>query len=178
MPARTYHQQSPSAPGSASTQAAATRVPRPLRWLVPGLLGLIVLYAALPIVMMLDREFLGASIMRNNPDLDPAWLDRSVTDAIIYTVALHAIDIVLATWFVVKSLQGRNWARIALTVYLVLATLLGMISVAAGPEYYWAAFGADAIHIAMIVLLWVPRSSRRFFATRRGARPLRAPASR
>jgi hypothetical protein len=145
---------------------SAPVVPPPLWWLVPGLVGLIALYAALPIVMMLDRDFLAASIVRNTPDLDPAWLHWAVDGAILYTAVLHTVDIALATWFVVKSLQGRRWARIALTVYLVLATVLGMISVAAGPEYYWAALGADAIHILMIVLLWAPRSSRSFFAVR------------
>ena len=170
MQAQPYHQNSGFAPGSGPNEVVRTGIPRPLRWLVPGLLGLIVLYAALPIVMMLDREFLGASILRNNPGLDPGWLDQSVNNAIIYTASLHAIDIALATWFVVKALQGRNWARIALTVYLVLATVLGMISVAAGPEYYWAAFGADAIHVAMLVLLWLPRSSRAYYAARRRTR--------
>ncbi|MET7334592.1 hypothetical protein [Nonomuraea sp. NPDC005650] len=139
-------------------------VPLPLRLLVPALIVLLALYVALPVAMAVDRGSTGASIMRDNPALDPADLGFAVNAALVYTFALHAVSAVLAVWFTVKALKARRWARIALTGYLVLATLGSFASAAAGPEYYWAVIPTDAIQLAMIAALWLPGPARRFFA--------------
>ncbi|MEO3797120.1 hypothetical protein ABGB14_43555 [Nonomuraea sp. B10E15] len=142
-------------------------VPTALRLLVPYMLVLVVLYIALPVQMAVDRDFTSASIMRNNPTLDPADLDFAVNAAIVYAIVLHALDAVLVVWFVLKALKGRHWARIALTVYLVIATLASYISAAAGSEYWWAVISGNVIHLAMIAALWLPASARAFFAAHR-----------
>ncbi|MEV6040354.1 hypothetical protein AB0L65_55240 [Nonomuraea sp. NPDC052116] len=122
------------------------------------------LYVALPVAMAMNRGSTGASIMRNNPSLDPADLGFAVDAALVYTFVLHAVSAALAIWFTVKALKGRRWARVALTGYLLLAALGSFTSAAAGAEYYWAVIPTDAIHLVMIAVLWLPRSARRFFA--------------
>lgn len=124
-----------------------------------------VLYIALPVMMAVDRDYTSASIMRNNPSLSPADLDFAVNAAIVYAIVLHAVSSAAAVWLVVKALRGRRWARIALTAYLILATLGSLVSAAAGAEYLWAVIPSDAIQLAMIVLLWLPAPSRRFFGS-------------
>jgi len=124
--------------------------------------------------MAVDREFTANSITKNEPNLDPAHLDFAITGAIVYAVVMHAIDVVLSVWFTVKALRGRQWARIALTVYLVIATFGSLYSAAAGTEYLWAVIPGDGVHIAMLALLWLPRSVREFFAAHRAANRARA----
>ena len=58
----------------------------------------------------------------------------------------------------------------ALTAYLVIATAGSLYSAASGTQFLWAVIPGDAIHIVMLVLLWVPRSVRDFFAVHRSRR--------
>lgn len=151
-----------SAPRAA--EAMAHPVPTALRWLVPAVAVGVVLLVALPAVMVLDRDFTVRAIMADNPGLDPAHLDFAVNVVLVDAVAWHTIDVVLSIWFVVKVLQRRQWARIALTVYLVIATLGSLYSAVQGTPFLWAVIPGDAVHLAMLALLWIPGSVRRFFA--------------
>lgn len=167
-----------SRPGSATPRAAEVMpqpVPTALRWLVPAVAVGVVLLVALPAVMVLDRDFTVRAIMQDNPGLDPAHLGFAVNAVLIDAVAWHTIDVILSIWFVVKVLQRRQWARIALTIYLVIATLGSLYSAAQGTPFLWAVIPGDAVHLAMLALLWLPVSVRRFFAAPPGPdRPSRS----
>ncbi|QPZ39433.1 hypothetical protein [Paramicrobacterium chengjingii] len=140
-------------------------IPIPLKWLIPAVGVGIFLLIALPVAMVIGRDgFLRDSVIANDPQLDPRYLEFALTASIIYAVVLHAIDVVLSIWFVVKIMQGRQWARIALSAYLVIATFGSLYSAAAGSAYLWAVIPGDSIHVIMLVLLWAPRSVRDFFA--------------
>ena len=142
-------------------------MPAVVRWLVPAVAVGVVLLVALPAVMALDRDFTARAILRNNPGLDPANLDFAINAVILYAVVLHAVDVILSIWLVIKVLQRRQWARIALTVYLVVATAGSLYSAAQGTQFLWAVIPGDTVHVAMLALLWVPRSVREFFAASR-----------
>lgn len=148
-----------------ASEASTPPVPTALRWLVPAVAVGVALLVALPAVMVLDRDSTVRAIMQDNPGLDPAHLDFAVNAVIIDAVAWHTIGVVLSIWFVVKVLQRRQWARIALTVYLVVATVGSLYSAAQGTQFLWAVIPGDAIHLAMLALLWIPRPVRRFFAS-------------
>ena len=172
MAAQAYRQKQPASTPGAGPQRASSPPPPPaaLRWLVVGVAVGVILLVALPVAMMIGRDgFLAESIMQNDPSLDPRQLEFAINAAIIYAVVIHAIDVVLTIWFVVKVLQGRQWARIALTAYLVVATFGSLYSAGSGSAYLWAVIPSDVLHIAMLALLWVPRSVRRFFAAHRAA---------
>ncbi|RBQ14536.1 hypothetical protein DP939_40470 [Spongiactinospora rosea] len=144
-------------------------VPEPpeLRLLARLLVVYIAVLVALPVQMLLNGDAVARSIMRNNPSLDPAHLDFAVAGAHIYSGGLHALDIVLTLWLVLKLRKGRTWARVAFSGYLVFASLASLVSAAAGSEYLWAVIASDALHVVMFALLWWPRRVREYFAAAR-----------
>ncbi|OZM79264.1 hypothetical protein [Pseudonocardia sp. MH-G8] len=141
--------------------------PPPLRWLGVALAVLVVVLAALPIMMALDPAMTAGTITREDPSLSGPQLDFAVAAAIAYGAVLHVIYAAVAVWFGVKAMKGRGWARIALTVLMVLATANSLDSASKGPEYLWWAIGGDVIHLVVLGLLWLPRSVREFFAAHR-----------
>lgn len=142
-------------------------MPTALRWLVPCVAVGVALLIALPAVLAFDRGFTADAIMQHEPALDPSHLELAIDLVIVDAVVWHSIDVVLSVWFVVKTLQGRHWARVALTAYLVIATVGSLYSAASGTQFLWAVVPGDAIHVVMLALLWVPRSVRDFFAAHR-----------
>ena len=130
--------------------------------------------------MIIDRDGTLATILADQPGLDEQAQGIAFVAVILYTAVLHAIDVVLLVWFTIKVLRGRGWARIALSVYLVAASILGLNSAVKGAEYLVVVITADLIHVIMLVLLWLPPSVRAFFAAHRPAgraRPVAAAAS-
>ena len=161
MEAQAYYQNVDGAAGGGVV------LPPPLRWLRVALALLLVLMVALPVLMTVDRGFVVPSIQRDDPFLSGDDLDFAVTVTLAFTWAVHFVYGAVAVWFTVKALRGRHWARIALTVAMVVATLNSLDSAAAGPEYYWAVIPSDVLQVGIVVLLWLPRSSRAFFAAHR-----------
>src|SRR5699024_12172021 len=72
--------------------------------------------------MLVRREELVASIERSSPGLSPEWMDWVMVFVMAYSIALHLLDVILLVWLTPKVLRGRRWARIILSVYLVVAT--------------------------------------------------------
>lgn len=138
--------------------------PAPLQWLTVSLVVVVALYIALPIAMALDREATTQSILVDRPSLSARELEFAIGAALLYSAVLHAVDIVLATWFVIKVRARRRWARVALTIYLVFVTLASYISWTEGPQFFWAVLSTAAVHLVMLALLWIPASSRGYFA--------------
>lgn len=149
------------------TDAPPSRAPAPLRWLIAGIVASIVLLIALPVAMLMNREGVEEAILRETPDLAPEHLGWVFAAVMAYTIVLHLIDVVLLVWLTPRVLRGRRWARIALTIYLVVATFFSLYSAAQGSMFLWVVIPTDLLHIVMLALLWVPRSVRRFFAAPR-----------
>jgi hypothetical protein len=148
-------------------------IPRVLWGIVPGMIVGVALLVALPVVMIVDRDDTIRAIMNDQPDLNPSHQGTAFVAVIVFAVAVHAVDAILTVWFGVQTLRGKQWARIALTVYLVVATLGSLASAAAVPTYLWAIIPGDGVHILMLVLLWLPPSVRAFFAAHRAGTPRR-----
>lgn len=142
-------------------------VPSALRWLTATIGALLVVLAVLPVTMTVNRDGTRESILRNEPSLDPGNLEFAVDAALWYTAVAHVLYGAVAVWLTVKVLRGRTWARVTLTVVMVLASLNSLDSASAGPEYYTAVIAGDVLHVAVIALLWLPRPVRDFFAARR-----------
>lgn len=152
-------------------QQAATPLttpPKALRWLIVGVVASIVLLVALPVAMLIDMDGLVESIMRESPDVASEHLDWVIVIVMVYTIGLHLIDVVLLLWLTPRVLRGRQWARIVLTVYLVIATFFSIENSAGkGDMFLWVVIPTDLLHIVMITLLWAPRSVRTYFAAHR-----------
>lgn len=142
--------------------------PKVLRWLIVGVVASIVLLIALPVAMLINRDGLVESIIRESPDVASEHLDWVIVIVMVYTVGLHLIDVVLLLWLTPRVLRGRQWARIALTVYLVVATFFSIENSAGkGAMFLWAVIPTDLLHVVMVALLWAPRSVRTYFASHR-----------
>lgn len=123
------------------------------------------LLIGLPLAMWIGRDgFLTDSILVDDPTLNAKELRFAVWASILYAAVLHAVDVAVTIWLMAKVWRARQWARIALTVYLVIATGGSLYSAAAGTSYLLVVIPTDALHIMMLVLLWLPRSVREFFA--------------
>jgi hypothetical protein len=154
----------------------AASMPRPMRWLVVGSVASVVLLLALPVMMLIDRNAVVATILGGGTQMDASdreWLlanlDRVFGFVMLYTVVLHAVCIGVLSWFTPKAVRGRNWARIGLSVFLIAVTCLSIISAAQGGMFLAFVIPSDIIHVLMLVLLWVPPSVGRFYAEHRSA---------
>ena len=151
--------------------------PWPMRWLAVGAIVSIILLIALPVMMLIDRDGVIVAIMRQGQQLDTAnreWLvahpDMVFGFVMIYTVVLHLVCAGVLGWFTPKAVRGCSWARIGLSIYLVAATCLSLISAVQGGMFLAIVIPTDIIHILMLVLLWVPPSVRQFYAAHRSVR--------
>lgn len=153
------------------SMAPATTPPKLLRWLIVGVVASIVLLLALPVAMLINMDGLVESIIRESPDVATEHLDWVIVIVMVYTVGLHLIDVVLLLWLTPRVLRGRQWARIVLTVYLVVATFFSIENSAGkGAMFLWVVIPTDVLHAIMITLLWAPRSVRAHFAAHRVGR--------
>lgn len=155
-----------------------------MRWLTIGAIVSIILLLALPVMMLIDRDGVIAAIMRQGQQLDTAnrqWLlanpDLVFGFVMIYTIVLHLVCVGVLSWFTPKAVRGRGWARIGLSVYLVVATCLSIISAVQGGMFLAIVIPTDAIHVLMLVLLWLPPSVGRFYAAHRSVRPSKSTAT-
>ena len=164
MDTHPYHQ------GAAPGAPDAPDAPATLRWLVAVFGALVVVLIALPVLMTVDRGFVTESILRGDPSLTGDQLQFAVGASLAFSWGLHVVYAAVGLWLVVKVLVGRRWARIALTVLMVLATANSIDSAMQGPEYYGWVIVGDVLQVAIIVLLWAPRTTRDFFARHRALR--------
>lgn len=165
MESQSYYQSS----GEEVAQPGAGRgvkLPPPLWWMRIVVGVVLALFVALPVVMTADRASVVDSILRDDPSLGGAALEFAIAAILAYTWILHAIYIAATLWFTIIALRGRRWARIALTVTMLTATVGSLVSIAAGSEYYWAAIPTDILQVVIIIMLWLPKSSRVFFSVR------------
>lgn len=167
-------EQSPTRPSSWHA-AEPDAAPTALRLLLIGIGVSIVLLVGLPVLMLLDRSELVASIERETAGgLSEEWMARVVVFVMIYSIGLHLLDVILLLWLTPKVLRGRQWARVTLTAYLVVATAGSVYSATMGGMYLAVVIPTDLVHVIMVTLLWVPPSVRRFFAAQRADRGPRA----
>lgn len=149
------------------------------------LASLAVLSAAL---LPLQRSYVEAAMresLRRVPDATASPLSEGdVTVVLGFVTALAVffilVRVVLWVWLAVMVWQGRNWARIVVTVIAGLglaglavgfAVLLVGIQGAAttqvvrpNPVLYLPGVVTGAVYVALLVLLWRPRASRWFTA--------------
>lgn len=148
-------------------EPAAAHRPAALNWVLAGSVVSVLLLAGLPTLLILDRDGTVTSIVRDQPGLSPDDVDFAFVAAVGYTVVLHSASAVLLIWFTIKVLAGRGWARFALTGYLLVATGFSLISAGQGQQYLVVVIASDAIHVAMLILLWMPAGIQSFFAAHR-----------
>lgn len=158
MEAQSYYQ---------NAGTGAPPLPAALRWVRAAFGVLVVVLLALPVLMTVDRDFVTTSVLREDPALSGGQLQFAITASLIFSWGVHVMYAAVGLWFVLKTLAGRQWARIALTILLVIATANSVDSAMKGPEFYGWVISGDILQITIIVLLWAPRTTRAYFARHR-----------
>lgn len=94
------------------------------------------------------------------PGVDPQLMQNVLTVVIAVTIVVSVIWLGVWVLFVVKAWRGRNWARVVLTVFLVISLvsdLIGSFSYAQGTvslaQLPFTVVGL-AIAVAALLLLW------------------------
>jgi hypothetical protein len=150
--------------------AGTPHPPPALRWVLGVFAALVAVLIALPVLMSVDRDFVTTSILRSDPALDGERLQFAIGASLIFSWGLHLVYAAVGAWLVIKTLRGRQWARVGLTVLMVLATANSVDSAMKGPEYYGWVISGDILQLTIVALLWLPASTRAFFARHRELR--------
>lgn|GEM_PF-5790683 len=119
-------------------------------------LVLILLYALVPLMMLMDSSLAETLIMKNRPGLSARELQFATAAVIIFTTAIHLLFMGLTLWLSIMAVRRRKWAHIALTAVLSIATFGSFSSWMAGPSLYPVIIATTIIHLVLLVLLWLP----------------------
>ncbi|GAA0505247.1 hypothetical protein GCM10011581_32810 [Saccharopolyspora subtropica] len=155
------------------------------RWLWIGavLIGMVQAF-----VQLVDRPRLIAQLRQLQPELGQEELDAAANSGIMFTFLLKAMILLAYVLLSRRMLEGRNWARVVLTVFGgfgVFNALVTVLTVAVvGPDLIRelsgvTITGADvafslavmAADLAAIVLMYLPESNRFMRAARGGHAP-------
>ncbi|WP_188455743.1 hypothetical protein [Virgibacillus oceani] len=136
---------------------------RPFRWLVLILVILIILYAVLPTMMIINPEFLRGEIIHSQPELSNNAVEFAIVAVSIFAAGIHAIFIGLYIWLFIMMWKRRNWARITLTILVILAAAGSLASWTAGPAFYSIIIITNVVHAILIGFLWIPRIVNNYF---------------
>ncbi|WP_433172608.1 hypothetical protein [Actinoallomurus sp. CA-150999] len=143
---------------------ASAKRPTPLRWLSALLVLQVVLLVTLTVLMIAAPGITRDAVLRGDPTLSRHELDIAVKVTIAYVAAMHVVHLAIATWLVVKALKRRRWARNVLTIYLPLATVGSLVSWS-DRNFAWVVILSNVVNVAIVGLLWLPRSVRAHFAS-------------
>jgi apolipoprotein N-acyltransferase len=151
-----YDPEPPGGPGNAPPPPSysgptTTEAPKPVRQAVTMLFVLIAL------------NVLSTILTLTSSDSDAATAGGGIFGSLVF--------IALYTWLTLMVRNGKNWARITITVLFVLGILLGVITLAVAVPVILKLLTAlqMAVQIAILVLLFSRASSEYFAAARRPA---------
>ncbi|UOQ83530.1 hypothetical protein [Gracilibacillus salinarum] len=139
-------------------------MPAPLRLFLPILIVLELLYASIPAIMIMNLDFLRTVIVQSKPTLSNKDIEFAVPIVGIFVAGIHTLFIGLTIWLSVMIRSRGKWARVGLTLVLLIATLGSFASWTAGPMFYGIIIVTNIVHVILVGLLWLPQSVRNFFS--------------
>lgn len=143
---------------------AAAAMPAALRITIAALSALVLLHVAVPVMLLAGRASLRDDTLAAHPDFRPDQLDAAVVVTLAAAAVFHLLFCAAYIWFGWKLARGRRWARIALTITLVLATLFSVVSWTSSSMFHAAIIASDVLQIVLMGLLWLPPSVRVYLA--------------
>ena len=115
-----------------------------------------------------NQGALADTLREANPDISSADMETYTSGLLIGAVLVHLCFAAASIWLAVMVGEGRHWARVTVTVLLIFNLLLSVFLFAAP----FAGLPQRIVHIIsallklfVIALLWLPESSRKYFAT-------------
>jgi hypothetical protein len=158
------HRSAQAAPGEHGRDIAQSR-PKEFTLITLGLAVLVILHLIVPLIMMLERDTIAEGIRQANRALTPDAVDLALKITLLASALFHLLFVGLYIWFGLKLQPGRRWARIALTATLIIAVFTSVVSFKSSPLFRAIIPISDLLQLALVVLLWLPRTMRDFFAT-------------
>jgi hypothetical protein len=141
----------PSAPGPA---------PQPVRVAAILLIVQIVLSVISSIVFLPSTYQRTLAQQPTQAGVDPQLIQSIVTVVLVVTIVVSVIWLGVWVFFVIKAWQGRNWARIVLTVFLAIS-LVSVLAIPVGLAQHTLSLGqlpftvvTLALAVVALVLLW------------------------
>jgi len=117
-------------------------------------------------LMVTNRSELADTIRDANPDFSLERVEAFVSGMLIGGTLVHLFFAVASIWLALMIGEGRNWARVVITVLLITNLLLSVFVFAAP----FAGLPQQVIHIISALLklfaigwLWVPRPANAYF---------------
>jgi hypothetical protein len=83
------------------------------------------------------------------------------------SIAQNAFLLVLTAVLICKLPTGHRWARRPATFSQILTIVTGALMWPAALDLIVTILAADALSVAIVILLWIPSSTRTFFARSR-----------
>ncbi|VVJ17041.1 Uncharacterised protein [Amycolatopsis camponoti] len=149
-----------------ATTTRTKTVPKPVQ-AARALLALLGLsHLVIPVVLGLREDALRDQVAAQHPDFGAAEVARSADVAVVSGAIFHGLLLLLCLLLVVKLASGRPWTRWLTTVSQLLSVVFGFFSWSSSPMFHAVIPVAAAAQLAVVVLVWAPRSSRDFFAKR------------
>ncbi|MFJ1759480.1 hypothetical protein ACIOD2_04125 [Amycolatopsis sp. NPDC088138] len=140
-----------------------TRVPAAVQW-ARGLLALVASsHLVVPIVMFAREGTLRDEIAAQHPDFGADEVARSAAIAVTSGAVFHGVLLVVCLLLTWKLAGGRPWTRRLTTVSQLLSVVFSVFSWSSSAMFHVVIPLVGAVQIAVVVLLWAPPATRRFF---------------
>ncbi|MFI9813126.1 hypothetical protein [Saccharothrix variisporea] len=131
------------------------------------------------LVQLADREMLISELRKQQPALSQDELDAAASGGVVFGLLLGGLLVLVYALLANRMAQGRNWARVVLTVFGAAGVFLGVVRLIAVGSGMAAAFGlvirpADLVFgaitmvldCAALVLMYLPSVSSHFAVSR------------
>ncbi|MGP4015194.1 hypothetical protein [Saccharopolyspora sp. 5N708] len=155
------------------------------RWLW---IGAVLIGVVQAFIQFVDRPRLIAELRQLQPQMSQQDLDAAANSGIMFTFLLKAMILMVYLLLAKRMLEGRNWARVVLTVFggfgvfnaLITVLMVSVVGPAVVRELSGVAItGMDAVfallvmvvEVAAIVFMYRPESNLFFRAARNRRRP-------
>jgi cytochrome c biogenesis protein CcdA len=120
-------------------------------------------------LMVSNQSELADTLREANPEFSFRDVEAYASGMLIGGVLVYLCFAVVSIWLALMVGEGRNWARVAVTGLLIVNLLISVFLFAAP----FAGLPQRIVHVISALLklfaigmLWLPESSREYFATR------------
>lgn len=114
--------------------------------------------------MMHSRSSLAFEIAVMHPEFNAATTGAAVTIALRAASIFHGVLLALSVGLAIALEKPREWLRRLATVSQLIAILFSVVSWRSSAMFHGIIPLVDAAQIGIVLLLWIPRSARSFFA--------------
>lgn len=143
-------------------------VPQGVAWATLIVVAHGVQHLLVPLLMELQRDLFVAQFQHLNPSQTLDQVVATVNIVLRAGLIYHLILAALFLWLALMIREGRNWARVVVTIVSILGaagTFFSFSSPTPSPELYKTLnIISWLLASATIGLLWLPQRSRSYFA--------------